>query len=393
MKFLFIISLAITLSATKLSASDYSDILLSIKQNNTELKAYQAQIDAQESNIKTNNNLSNPSVEGAYLVGHGQIGNKWEVGVSQGFDWPGLYAARSKENKARINALKASYQKKHLEIMLRANNLCLEIINLNKKIAFDQNILSTLDSLHQKSMKGLEYGEISILDTNKLKIERIGVSQAINDCKSLLDVKIKELEGLNGNQPLSNVDLLSAYPAQSLKTVDEYMQEMRAIDPQVSIHSHEIEANTKAISTSKMDGLPKFNIGYRHVNELGEHFNGVGLGVSLPIFENRGKNKAAKAEALASELALSDALNTHSAEIVSLHNRATSLSKQISAYSEAINGCNNVDILGKALNGGQITLLNYLMELRYFIDAQKMLIDLEYEYNAAVTNLNKYQLM
>ena len=50
-------------------------------------------------------------------------------------------------------------------------------------------------------------------------------------------------------------------------------------------------------------------------------------------------------------------------------------------------------MLQKALEGGQISLLDYLLELRYFLEAQQTLLDLEFEYNTLMTDLNKYQLL
>jgi outer membrane protein TolC len=54
---------------------------------------------------------------------------------------------------------------------------------------------------------------------------------------------------------------------------------------------------------------------------------------------------------------------------------------------------NNEKMLQKALEGGQISLLDYLLELRYFLEAQQTLLDLEFEYNTLMTDLNKYQLL
>ena len=139
-----------------------------------------------------------------------------------------------------------------------------------------------------------------------------------------------------------------------------------------------------------MQNLPKFSLGYRHVNEIGDHFNGVGVGLSIPVFENRGKNKAAKAQAIASQLSFDDVISTRTAEITASHQKAVAVRQQLDGYRDALLKCNNIEILDKALYGGQISLINYLLELRYFIEAQNALIDLEFEYNTLITDLNKY---
>ena len=387
-----ILSIAIALMALapNIEANNIDYVLQQIKLNNTQLKALNAEIEAQTADIKSSNNLSDPTIDGAYLFGVGSIGDKWELGVSQEFDWPGIYSARGKVNKARIEALAQSYAQKQIQIFSEARNICLEIICLNRRIKFENNILANLDSLYDKSLKGLEYGEISILDTNKLKIERLGVTQSIAGNKALLQAKIKQLEGLNGNIPLNDVASLSDYPEQQLHSLDEYLSQMKASDPQLRQISSEIEASIKQASVTRMQNLPKFSLGYRHVNEIGDHFNGVGVGLSIPVFENRGKNKAAKAQAIASQLSFDDVISTRTAEITASHQKAVAVRQQLDGYRDALLKCNNIEILDKALYGGQISLINYLLELRYFIEAQNALIDIEFEYNTLITDLNKY---
>lgn len=387
-----ILSIAIALMALapNIEANNIDYVLQQIKLNNTQLKALNAEIEAQTADIKSSNNLSDPTIDGAYLFGVGSIGDKWELGVSQEFDWPGIYSARGKVNKARIEALAQSYAQKQIQIFSEARNICLEIICLNRRIKFENNILANLDSLYDKSLKGLEYGEISILDTNKLKIERLGVTQSIAGNKALLQAKIKQLEGLNGNIPLNDVASLSDYPEQQLHSLDEYLSQMKASDPQLRQISSEIEASNKQVSVTRMQNLPKFSLGYRHVNEIGDHFNGVGVGLSIPVFENRGKNKAAKAQAIASQLSFDDVISTRTAEITASHQKAVAVRQQLDGYRDALLRCNNIEILDKALYGGQISLINYLLELRYFIEAQNALIDIEFEYNTLITDLNKY---
>ena len=78
------------------------------------------------------------------------------------------------------------------------------------------------------------------------------------------------------------------------------------------------------------------------------------------------------------------------AEITAQHGKAVAMGEQLRGYRDAIEKCNNIEILDKALYGGQISLINYLLELRYFIEAQNAMIDLEYEYNSILTDLNRY---
>ena len=73
--------------------------------------------------------------------------------------------------------------------------------------------------------------------------------------------------------------------------------------------------------------------------------------------------------------------------------QAVYLRSQIYSYNSVLTDSSNIEMLEKALSGGQISLLNYLLELRYFLEAQQTLLDLEFEYNSILAKLNKYSLL
>ncbi|MCI6893293.1 MAG: TolC family protein [Bacteroidales bacterium] len=391
MKRMIIIAATLAM-ANAANAITIEDVIANVKQNNKELKYTTAQIDAQASEIKTNNNLSNPVVEGGYLFGKGPAENKWEVGVSQEFEWPGLYSSRGAANKARVEAMKLGYSVKQLQLLTEAYGVCLDIISLNRQIEYEKNIQSNIDALYEKNMKAFEHGEVSVIDINKLKVERIGLQQKIDDCVLRRDALVKQLEGYNANMPLAGVESLNEYPAQQLVSLDEYLAEAKESAPEVMQYRADMAADEKDVKVAKMQGLPKFSLGYKHANEEGNSFNGATVGVSLPIFENRGKKKAAKAKAISSQLAYDNAVLALTNEVTTNYNKATTLGKQLAGYSEALDGVNNVEILNKALAGGQISLLTYLQEVRYFVEARAVMLEMESEYNQVLVNLNKYKM-
>ena len=339
MKRMIIIAATLAM-ANAANAITIEDVIANVKQNNKELKYTTAQIDAQASEIKTNNNLSNPVVEGGYLFGKGPAENKWEVGVSQEFEWPGLYSSRGAANKARVEAMKLGYSVKQLQLLTEAYGVCLDIISLNRQIEYEKNIQSNIDALYEKNMKAFEHGEVSVIDINKLKVERIGLQQKIDDCVLRRDALVKQLEGYNANMPLAGVESLNEYPAQQLVSLDEYLAEAKESAPEVMQYRADMAADEKDVKVAKMQGLPKFSLGYKHANEEGNSFNGATVGVSLPIFENRGKKKAAKAKAISSQLAYDNAVLALTNEVTTNYNKATTLGKQLAGYSEALDGVN-----------------------------------------------------
>ena len=57
-----------------------------------------------------------------------------------------------------------------------------------------------------------------------------------------------------------------------------------------------------------------------------------------------------------------------------------------------MNTINSNELLEKALTLGEISSLQYLMELNYYYDAYDNFLDLESDYYHVIAELNKYEL-
>ena len=378
-----------------LSANSFTidSILDSIASNNLELKSGMATLQNYTSEVKSSNNLGDTEVGFGYMNGDNISGQKYEVSVSQGFDWPGLYIARSKANDAKIKAAEYEYQSKKLDILLQAKLLCINIISTNQKINIQTNVYNNIKQLYDEYYKGYNHGEISILDINKLKIELLNVKQNLDKIHVEKQKLIEELISLNNNQGLTNIESLSHYPAQELSDFNTYESQAKTLSPQYSLYAKLSQSSQKEVSVAKMGWLPKFSIGYKYANELGDKFNGVSVGLSMPLFSNINKVNKAKYEQLSINYEQQNYLTQEISNIKNNYAKVVYLKEQIHSYNSVLSDSSNTEMLKKALEGGQISLLNYLLELRYFLEAQQTLLNLEYEYNTILAELNKYSLL
>ncbi|MDD2961300.1 MAG: TolC family protein [Muribaculaceae bacterium] len=376
-------------------ANGIDDIIHNISSNNLELKASQEETKAQELEIKSTNNLANPEFDFEYLFGQNGLGDKWGFGVSQSFEWPGIYSARSKANKSQITALGYLLVQRKLEISLEIKGICIDIININKLISLNKELYNNILEIKKGYDKGFKNGDISILDINKLKLECISISQELKDLDRRRNVLFESLKALNGNididEPLLNS--LNNYPSYSLLPLQEYLNKIDTFDPQQSYQRSANEIANNQFKVSKMQWFPSISIGYKYSNELGEKFNGITAGISIPIFANRNKVSSAKARMIANEYASKNIIVNKHSDAYSNYSQLQSLKEQIDEYSVVLNDDSNIAVLNKALAGGQISLLNYLTEVQYFINANKQLIELEYQYNKTLSSLDRYSLL
>ncbi len=387
------ISIVLLLSIVNVSAITVDEILNTIANNNLSLQASNEECKSMIYNIKSYNNLSDPEVGFEYHSGSNIEGNKYGISVTQNIDWPGLYISRAKANKFRMSAAEAKLISDRLNILHEAKQLCMQIINLNRKVENQTLVHNNISQLYEEYEKGFQYGEISILDINKLKVELLNTKRELDQLIAQRNADIEKLYGLNGKTVIDGVSLLTVYPNQSLESKETYLGQVVTLDPEVQCIEYNKEATRKDVSSAKMGWLPNLSVGYRYTNELGSKFNGVAVGVSVPIFSNRNKVNATKSELLTSEYNQQSIIALKESQIKAYFEHIVTLQSQINSYKKVLDDNNNQLMLKKALDGGQITLLNYLLELRYFLEAKQTLLDLEYEYNSTLTSLNKYSLL
>ena len=389
--FLSIIACAASLSVA--AQGSISDVVASVEQNNARLKAARARVSSDSIALRASNNLEDPRVAFEYNFGSKNVGDKWAIGVSQGFEWPSIYSERSRANNHRIDALSAAERAERADLILNTRLICLNLIYTNRQIEAQDLILKNVDELYNLYNKAFEHGEASIIDINKIKIERIAAVQALDELKSKRNSLKEQLAGLNGNKSIDgvNLDLLDDYPADELAAIEAYRSLYATNNPQAEYFTHIDNSTRSDVKVARMGWLPKLELGYQYTNELGDGFNGVTVGASIPLFSNKRKVAAAKAEAITNELNRNTYRNDVEAQLKADYAQAVALKSQLTQYFDIIADDNNFTVLRKALDGGQITLLNYLLELRYFLDAKNKYLDLEHSYHATIASLSRYQ--
>ncbi len=394
MKKIYFLLLNIVLCVPVSIAQDYDAILRTIFSNNPEVAAMNAANDSELLSLKSENNIPDPELEFEYHLGQNGIGNKWAMGISQRVEWPGIYHTRSKSIKYESEALKflnkSNYNDKLLEIKL----LLIDIVKVNKEISLMKSILGHMSQLKVKYQDAYQAGETSLLDVNKIEIEHIAISRKLNALKIQKRVLYGSLTALNGGKECSNLmSELKEYPQDRLLSEDEYAKQINDNDPLLSYNTLMTEAQSLKVKAAKFGGFPELSLGYVHTNELGAHFNGLKIGISLPFFSNRHKVQAAE---LLQKSYNKQSVAIHASKMSIMYgDRANvlSLREEIDAYSPIFDGGNNMELLKKAFNGGELSLLDYLQELNYFLASYQDYMDVVYQYHYTLAKLNRYIIM
>ena len=117
----------------QLKAQQTEDVLRAVEENNIELQALRKENEAAVLEVKSQNALESTSVEYSPFFRRGVDGvASSELVVKQGFDFPTLYAARSKSGKLQQQVLDLQYQVSRRDILLEAKLRCHDLIYFNK---------------------------------------------------------------------------------------------------------------------------------------------------------------------------------------------------------------------------------------------------------------------
>lgn len=367
-------------------------VLRHIETNNRELQANAQLIASQKLQSRTDNNLSDPTLSYAHLWGNKDKNNTiGELVISQSFDFPTLYASRSKLNRLRSNAFDGQSGIFRQGILLQAKELCLDVIMLRQQKQILGERLRNAEELSTMYKKRLQTGDANIIETNKINLELLNVRTEAALNETALRNKLRELTALNGNVPVVFEE--NNYPSVIFPGNYQVLQsEVIASDYTLQALGSESLAARKQISVNQQGWLPKLELGYRRNTESGEPFNGVVVGFSFPLFENRNKVKIARAQSLNVDLQKESITIKLEAEVAQLYQEAQTLRTSMNEYEKTFQAQQDLDMLKQALTGGQISMIEYFVEVSVVFQSRQNYLQLENQYQKAMAKIYKNKL-
>ena len=355
-------------------------VLRNIETNNKELQANAQLIASQKLETRTDNNLPDPTLSYAHLWNNKDKNNTiGELVVSQSFDFPSLYATRNQLNRLKAGAFDGQKSVFRQGILLQAKDVCLDIIMLRKQQQILTERLRNAEELSAMYAKRLQTGDANVIETNKINLELLNVKTEASLNETALRNKIQELTALNGNIPVVFED--ADYPAVIFPSnYEELKTEVLASDYTLQALNSESAAARKQIAVNKSQWLPKLELGYRRNTESGEPFNGVVVGFSFPLFENRNKVKIAKAQSLNVDLQRANTSVQVESELTQLYREAHTLRTSMEEYEKTFQAQQDLSLLKQALTGGQISMIEYFVEVSVVYQSKQNYLQLENQY-------------
>ncbi|MCM1292811.1 MAG: TolC family protein [Bacteroides sp.] len=388
-KYISAIFLSLALASAVAQGSIYDAVVTQILDNNPDIASQAALTTSEKASLLPDNNLDDPELEYTHEFGQYGIGNKWSIGASQSFDWPSVYSSRSKAIAATASAMDLRDAAKVAEVRLAIQTAVIDWIYYRKLVGIYSKQLSMTDSLIAVYQKGIESKDVSVLDYNKLKLERINISSRLNEAYSSSVEALGRLQVFNGGNDCSAMlEQITDFPSEPLLPLDEYLLLAAAGNPSLRYANAMLHAENLNLQTERRSLLPSFLLGYVHEYEMGDHFNGFSVSMTLPFLSRRHRTEAVKARQLAVDTERMSLESTIAASIASDYRLVEIYDKEIAEYGAVLADDSNLRLLNIALEARHIPLIDYLAEVNFFTEAQTTLLGVIYKRELLMTKIN-----
>ena len=367
-------------------------VLAEIEANNTTLKALKKSAEAQKRANHAENALADPEVGYNRLWGSpGTIGNRTDVSASQEFDFPTITGAKTSVARRKDDMVDWQYKAERAAILLEAKKAVIDVIYYNKYLAELERRLSHANAIHSAQKLSLEAGASNQLEYNNVSLN---LSQIVTDMKKAgaeRQALMAQLARLNGGQPLKVTETEYSLPDLPADFDSWYMQ-VAAAHPSVGFAESQTEMSRKQLSAVRQSALPSFSLGYMSEKTMGEQFQGVTVGLSVPLWSSGRRIKQAKRENEAANAMREDTKEQIRGVLNERYTRARGLMTAAEETKKALAKADNSQLLAKALKAGEISIVEYLVGLSYYYDAIDNMLTIECDCQKACAELTDFLL-
>ena len=167
---------------------------------------------------------------------------------------------------------------------------------------------------------------------------------------------------------------------------------VEAQDPGLRAIRQQQEVSKGQVNLSKALSLPRPELGYHYQSILGQRYQGIHAGVSIPLFEHKNTVRASRAAVVVAEQQLVEHRLEHDHQLLALYTQYQQLQISLAEYDQLLGTLNSKSLLDKSPRLGQITTIEYFSELALLHASHEKYQAPEREFHQVIAQLLKFQL-
>lgn len=390
MRNIIIISILSLSAKATFSQISVERVLSEIERNNTTLAAYRHITNAEIIKNKTGLLPANPEAEFNYLWGDPEIlGNRSDIAITQSFDFPTAYIYKSQIADMKINQAELEYQKQRFKILLHIRYLCSEITYYNALSSEYKTRLKSITAIANSVKRKVEIGEATILEQNRTEVNLLNTEKNLEQIEIKREALYQQLATYNAGKEIQFTD--SVFINQEINPdFEKWFNNAANNNPAINYLKQQVAISNKEKQLQSALNMPVISAGYMSEKITDEHFKGITFGISIPLWENKNSIKYAKQKIKAAKSIEADAILKFYNQMKIMHNKTIALKNSIANFRQRMAAINNLDLLNKAFEKGEISLSEYYYELMVFYDNKEKLLEMEKDLQNSMAKLEMY---
>jgi outer membrane protein TolC len=367
------------------------EYLKKIEENNLQLKAAREKKQQKEAEAHTGIYPKPLSVNYGYFPDNNTVVDKKQTfNVTQSFYTPGVYKTMKSIASKRSDIANLSYKAKRKDVLSQAQKLMIKLIYSKKMKERWQKRVSFAKKRLNAVQKELDAGNANALELNKAEFHLLRMKRGLNEQNIQHKRLTEQLNMLNGGKALGFE--ADKYPVFTQVDQDSIFREKKAELPSVEMAKQKKEQSESMVDLQRKMNLPELKVGYGSETVGNSSFRGMLVGISVPLWSNKNKVKAARAGSAYAEASYKSRILDLKSETARQYNTYLSLKESLQDYRSTIQHSDNIKLLQKSLELGKISVIDYYREVQYYYDMYDEYLKVEREYYLALAELYRYRL-
>lgn len=382
----------VLLLAVGMQAQQWATILPEIEQNNKSLQALRQEVEAEKAANHVGLAPGNPEVEFSYLWGHGsEESSRMDLSVSQSLPLSKVLGYQARLAKQQDLRADLRLRAERTSVLLEAQKICIEIVYCNALLHEYGIRLQHAETLADAYQQKFDAGNANALEYNKVRLNHATAQGEYQRLATERNALLEQLSSLNGGKAIALTDSVFT-PVLPPSDFEAWYADAESRSPMLQYVRQEVEVSKADVRLSKAEWLPDVNVGYMSEGLTGNYYNGITVGLSVPLWQNTHRVRQAKASAAAAQLRADEQKQLFLSTLRTRYAQVEGLQKTWQGYRDALALTNSADLLLQALQAGQISMLEYMMELSVYYEATAQAIAAQRDYYTALAELQAVNL-
>lgn len=387
-----IVNILIALLLSNLGyAQTIDDYLEKIEENNIQLEALRQKKEQKSLEAQTGIYPKPLSVDYGYFPDNNTVvDQKQTFNVTQSFYMPGVYKKMKDVAGAQSDVASLDYEAERKRVLYEAQKVMIRLVFRNKMIQRVEKRLDFAEQRRNALEKQVEAGDANALELNKAKFHHLRMRKQLSQQKRSAEQLTEQLNKLNGGGDLDFEN--PGYPVFKDFSRDSLFHEKKDELPSIKKANKMQEQSESMVELQRSMNFPEIKFGYGSETVGNSSFKGMLVGVSIPLWTNKNKVKAAKAQSQYTEMEFKNKLLNLRSETEKQYKSYLSLKENLEEYEKTLKNSDNMELLKKSLKLGKISVIDYYREVQYYYSIYNEYLELERKYYLALAEMYQYRL-